>query len=94
MFLDMGSDRNEVLVDKRGNGAVGIRFGLQPNTTASTRRCAEVEQKRPVPLPGLCESSIDIFPPLDSHDILLSHTWKKKVRIKAKNEKQRHRFRA
>jgi hypothetical protein len=65
----VGTDRNEVFMDKRGDIAVGIGFGLQPDTTASTRRSAEIEQERLVPLPGLGKSSIDIFLPLNRHSM-------------------------
>jgi hypothetical protein len=69
VLLYVRTDRNEVFVDKRGDIAVGIGFGLQPDTTASTRRSAEIEQERLAPLPGVGKSRIDIFLPLNRHSM-------------------------
>jgi hypothetical protein len=54
VFLDVGFNRKEILIDKSRGFIVGIRFGLQPNASTSSRRSAEVEQQGL--LVGLCLS--------------------------------------
>jgi hypothetical protein len=46
MFLDVGFDRDEVLVDELGGLGVFVALGIQPSACASGGRCAEVKQDR------------------------------------------------
>jgi hypothetical protein len=52
MFLDMGFDREKILVNETGGFWVLVRLGVQPSTCASRRRGTEVEQDGPVLLFG------------------------------------------
>ncbi len=67
VFLDVCFDRKEILIDEGRDFIVGIGFGLQPNTCASSRSSAEVEQQGL--LVGLClsECRINVFVPLNCH---------------------------
>ena len=67
VFLDMGFDRKESLIDKGRDFSIRIGFGFQPNTCASSRSRAEVEQQGlPVSF-CLGECRINVFVPLNSH---------------------------
>jgi hypothetical protein len=46
VLLDVGLDRQEILVDKAGDFFVGIRLGLQPSASASSGSRTEIEQQR------------------------------------------------
>jgi len=67
VFLDVRFYWKEILIDEGRDFTVGIGFGLQPNTCASSRSSAEVEQQGL--FVGLClsECGINIFVPLNSH---------------------------
>jgi len=67
MFLDMGFDRKESLIDEGRDFIVGIGFGLQPNAGASSRGSAEVEQQGLLVSLCLSECRIYVFVPLNSH---------------------------
>jgi hypothetical protein len=67
VFLDVRFYRKEILIDEGRDFTVGIGFGLQPNTCASSWSSAEVEQQGL--LVGLClsECGINVLVPLNSH---------------------------
>jgi hypothetical protein len=67
VFLDVGFDRKEILVDEGRDFIVGIGFGLQPNTGASSRSSAEVEQQGLLVSLCLSECRINVFVPLNCH---------------------------
>ncbi len=46
LFLDVDLYGNEMLVNEVGNLLIGVYLGIQPSTSASRRRGAEVEQYR------------------------------------------------
>ena len=71
MFLYVGFDRKEILMDEGRDFIVGIGFGLQPNARASSRGRAEVEQQRLLVSLCLSECRINVFVPLNSHFNLL-----------------------
>lgn len=79
MFFDVGLYRQEILMNEIGGLGVLIRFGIQPNTTPSGRRSAEIEQDRTVVLPGFGECLIDIFTPVHGHRILRGANRHKKL---------------
>ena len=69
-ILDVRGDWNEVLIDERGELGVGVRFGLQPNATASSGSSAEIEEYRFVL--GLCARlcAVKVFDPFHCHECL------------------------
>jgi len=67
VFLDVRFNRKESLIDEGRDFIVGIRFGLQPNTCASSRSSAEVEQQGLLVSLRLSKCHIDVFVPLNSH---------------------------
>lgn len=70
MFFDVGLYRQEILLNEVGSLRVFIRFGIQPSTSASSRRRAEIKQNGTMVLPRVCKRLIDIFTPTHSHIIL------------------------
>lgn len=71
MLLDMCFYRNEILVNEAGGFLVFIRFGIQPNTPASRRRRAKVEQNGMVLFLRYTQCLVYIFVPFDAHTRLL-----------------------
>ena len=67
VFLYVGFDRKEILMDEGRDFIVGIGFGLQPNARASSRSSAEVEQQGLLVSLCLSECRIYVFVPLNSH---------------------------
>ena len=67
VFLEVRCYRKEILINESRDFIVVIRFGLQPNTSASSRRGAEVEQQGFLVSLCLIERSIYVFVPLNSH---------------------------
>ena len=74
VFLYVGFDRKEVLIDEGRDFIVGIGFGLQPNARASSRSRAEVEQQGLLVSLCLSECRINVFVPLNSHFQILLET--------------------
>jgi hypothetical protein len=68
-LFDVDSNRKEILVDKACDLIVGVRFGFQPNTSASSGSGAEVQQN--CFNAGLCllQRSIRVFDPLHGHNL-------------------------
>jgi hypothetical protein len=66
-LLDVRGERNKVLVDEGGELRVSVRFGFQPNASASGGRGAEVEQHRFVFRFGASERTVEIFGPFNGH---------------------------
>src|SRR5882672_7224145 len=67
VFLDVRFDRKEILIDEGRDFIVGVGFGLQPNTRASSGSSAEVEQQGLLFSLCLSECRINVFVPLNSH---------------------------
>ena len=67
VFVNVGFDRKEILIDEGRDFIVGIGFGFQPNARASSRSSAEVEQQRFFVSLCLSEYRINVFVPLNSH---------------------------
>ena len=67
VFLYVGFDRKEILIDEGRDFIVGIGFGLQPNARASSRSRAEVEQQGLLVSLCLSECRISVFIPVNSH---------------------------
>jgi hypothetical protein len=65
--------RDEILVDEVGDLLIGIDLGIQPSTSASSRRRAEIQQHRPMILARMRECSIYIFSPLNRHLVPLAN---------------------
>jgi hypothetical protein len=70
VFLDMGFDGNEVLMDELCNFRIGVGLGFQPSASPSSRRCAEIEKDWAVLLFGFIQSLVDVFAPVHGHDLL------------------------
>jgi hypothetical protein len=71
MFFDMGFYRQEILLDEFGGLRILVRLDIQPSTSPSNRRSAEIDQDRPILLLRGDEGLICIFNPIDSHGDLL-----------------------
>lgn len=69
MFFDVGLYGQEILLNEVGSLRILIRLGIQPSTSASSRRRAEIKQDGTMVLPGICKCLIDIFTPTHSHSI-------------------------
>jgi hypothetical protein len=67
VFLDVRFYRKEIVIDEGRDFTVDIGFGLQPNTRASSRSGAEVEQQGLLVSLCLSECRINVFVPLNSH---------------------------
>ena len=66
-FLDVGGYRDKILIDEQRELRVGVRFGFQPNTSASRGRGTEVEQHGFVFGFGAGERTVEVFAPLNGH---------------------------
>lgn len=67
MFFDVRAESYEMLFDEARDGIVTVRFGFQPNATASRRRCTEIDEQRFVSALRFRERRIDVFSEFDSH---------------------------
>ena len=67
MLFDVCFERYEVFVDEGSGFVVAVRFGLQPNTSASGRSSAEIDQHRS--FTGLCfrERRVGVCHPVNFH---------------------------
>ena len=68
MFLDVGFDGQEILVDEIGGFRVCVGLGIQPSAGASSRSRAEVQQNRAALLFSGTERLIDVLAPIDGHN--------------------------
>jgi len=68
MFLDMGFDGQEILVDEVGGLLVFVGLGIQPSTGASGGSRTEVQQNGALLLFSCNERLIDVFAPIYSHN--------------------------
>ena len=66
-LFNVDGDRKEILIDKIRSLLIGVRFGLQPNTSASSRRGAEIKQDWFSRRPGFSQCSLGVFDPLHGH---------------------------
>jgi hypothetical protein len=71
MFLDVRFHRQKIRVDEAGDGFIPVGLGFQPSASASSRSRAEIEQDRPARLLRLGQSGIDVFAPLNRHELIL-----------------------
>jgi hypothetical protein len=67
MFLDVGFDRQEVLVNEIGGFLVLVGLGIQPSTGPSTRSRTEVQQNGAGLLFGCDQRLIDVPSPVYGH---------------------------
>ncbi len=67
VVLNMYFKRYKGIVDKCRYIVIGKRFGLQPNTSSSAGRSAKINEERSDNFFRLCEGTLDIFSPLNSH---------------------------
>ena len=68
VFLDVGFDGQEILVDEIGGSLVLVRLGIQPSTGASGRRRTEIQQYGAALLFRGDERLIDVLAPIDGHN--------------------------
>jgi hypothetical protein len=61
----------KVFVDELGDALIGIDLGIQPGTSRSHRRGAEIEEGVPPAGAGFVEDVVDVVPPGDGHRGLL-----------------------
>lgn len=66
-FCDIYPDGQEMFIDEARGLFVGVRFGFQPNASASLRRGAKVKQQPPLACLCLRERGINVFLPFNSH---------------------------
>jgi hypothetical protein len=67
LLFDVGLVGNEVLLDERGDLRVLVRFGFQPNASASSRRSGEVREDGFLAAARFAKRLVDVFPPFDAH---------------------------
>jgi hypothetical protein len=67
MFLDVGFDGQEILVDELGGLLVFVGLGIQPSAGGSGRSRTEVQQNGAVLLFSCNQRLIDIFAPIYGH---------------------------
>jgi len=68
MFLDVGFDGQEILVDEIGGFLVLVRLGIQPSAGASGRSRTEVQQDGAALRFRCDERLIDVLAPIYGHD--------------------------
>ena len=68
MFLDVGFDGQEILVDEIGGFLVFVGVGIQPSTGTSGRSRTEVQQNGAALLFRCDERLIDVLAPIHSHN--------------------------
>src|SRR6185312_12323531 len=88
MFFDVGLYRQEILLNEVGSLRILIRFGIQPSTSASRRRRAEIKQNGTMVLPSVGERLINIFTPDHSHIILRRANCREKIMSAPGKQKQ------
>jgi hypothetical protein len=67
LFPHMQPRRNEVVLDEAGDPLLRVDLGIQPSTTASHRRGAEIQQHRFLPSARVAQYPIDVMAPRDFH---------------------------
>lgn len=65
LFPHMNPHGNEVLLDEAGYPLVRVHLGIQPSTTTSHRRGAEVEEQVPLSGSRLLASGLEVALPID-----------------------------
>ena len=65
LFSSVHADWDEVLFDEFRDAGVGIHLGIQPSTTASHRRSAEVQQHVTLLHPRMLQRALEIVFPCD-----------------------------
>ena len=63
----MGSQGDEVLINKLRNLLIGIGLGFQPSTCASGGRGRKIDEQRFVLGFRVGESGVDVFEPINEH---------------------------
>ena len=67
MLFDVRFERYEVFVDEGSCFVVAVRFGFQPNTSASGRGSAEIDQHRPFTGLGFRKRRVGVCHPVNFH---------------------------
>jgi hypothetical protein len=77
MFLDVGFDGQEILVDEIGGFRILVGLGIQPSAGASGRSRTEVQQNGAALLFRRDERLIDILAPIHGHnsppEVIIKH---------------------
>lgn len=68
ILLDVGLERNEVLVYERRYVGVFVRLGFQPSTSSSARSRAEVDQQGFLLFLRRGQRRVGVFDPVDGHN--------------------------
>jgi hypothetical protein len=68
MFLDVGFDGQEILVNEIGGFRIFVGLGIQPSTGASSRSRTEVQQNGATLLFSCDERLIDVPAPIYGHN--------------------------
>ena len=66
-FFDIYADGQEIFIDEARGLFVGVRFGFQPNASASLRRGAKVKQQPSFACFRLRQRGISVFSPFNRH---------------------------
>jgi hypothetical protein len=75
VFLYVSFDGKEIFVNEFGSLLIGIRLGIQPSTSSSSRSRAEIQQDGTGLLLRDCESLIDILAPIHTHNSPRIRSW-------------------
>ena len=67
MFLYVGVDRKEILVDEVGGLLIAVRLGFQPSTGSSRRSRTEIQQNGSVSLFGCDQRLVYVLAPIERH---------------------------
>jgi hypothetical protein len=75
VFFYVSFDGKEIFVNEFGSLLIGIRLGIQPSTSSSSRSRAEIQQDGTGLLLRGCEDLIDIFAPIHTHNSPRIRSW-------------------
>src|SRR2546425_6278871 len=67
IVLHVYAGGKKILIDKAHDALIGPHLGVQPSTTTSHRRGAEIQQHGPLLSLGVLEDLIHVVPEIDFH---------------------------
>jgi hypothetical protein len=73
VLLYVSFDRKEIFVNELGSLLIGIRLGIQPSTSSSSRSRAEIQQDGTGLLLRCGQALIDVLTPIHAHVRLLDN---------------------